>query len=923
MIGKKAPNPKKSSSKAVRVAALTAYITRPELANGREKCIHYEAENFITDDLKSQTLEMVALSHSAVRSKDPIDHYVLSWQEGEQPSIEQARQAVHITLKHLGLEGHQVIWGMHSDTDHVHIHIEVNRVHPQTFKVVEINKGFQNNAIQQAAAIVEKVQGWKTHASSRFKTDEFGHLITDSKKRPQVFDKPNQLDQPKEPTGLVKDKEIQTGEKSAQRLCIELAAPIIAASTTWKQLHAALAIVGIEYKQEGSGAKLFIHGIGVKASDVVDRKNNFGALQRRLGPYQSPIQLEIKHDPFHRTRLVTDKRFKTGFDEPHVVAAGFTTFHTLHDLPGSHLDVTQNTKRKQHHTENLLQSDESLDHRRVEGVRWGSHRDRADRGARERHPGEAGSQSAQLGERTIEKNGEGASQGGQGEGQSGKGRGQSEGQREGQSRKRQGQGGQGPSQSRQPLAGHQPGWREYTALRDALKAAKTHDTIALQQRHGDERAALLVKLKAQRTEALKKSGKDNGAERNALESLMALVQAAEQLELQARQRNEKKALQATYKPLLVYKAWKAQPQIVGLHVLPASEQRPVASTSPVASTLRFLTSTMDARQHTTYQLFRKDVFRDEGRTIVILDLNSDAGIAAALALGQAKFGNVLTLTGPAAFQHNAVALAVANGLTCRFSDPALQVLRERLQADKCQAERPASGTLEKAGEAVLTPPNQSAEQGMAPGPRAKPIKPVLVPTPVKEAVTSQAPENDQPVAQAEAAQAHRLEHEGKAETAEAEAEQAAQAKAAEAQKVADAENAAEEHRLSEPVQLADIHKQIDAAKAAAEPRSNLAQSTTTQADHQAPANGVVVASNEAFVAVRWRDEVRLYKTGELTENLEYDGIDTGPGRFAPGNEIERKHGKDGMRTLLSEERQAMQTEEKKLRALAKSKTQGR
>ena len=162
MIGKKAPNPKKSSSKAIRVAALTVYITNPQLANGREKCIHFEAENFITDDLKSQTLEMLALSYSAVRSQDPMDHYVLSWQEGEQPSIAQARQAVHITLKHLGLQGHQVIWGMHSDTDHVHIHIEVNRVHPETFKVVEINKGFQNNAIQQAAAMVEKVQGWKS-----------------------------------------------------------------------------------------------------------------------------------------------------------------------------------------------------------------------------------------------------------------------------------------------------------------------------------------------------------------------------------------------------------------------------------------------------------------------------------------------------------------------------------------------------------------------------------------------------------------------------------------------------------------------------------------------------------------------------------------------------------------------------------------
>jgi hypothetical protein len=909
MIGKKAPNPKKSSSKAVRVAALTAYITRPELDNGREKCIHFEAENFITDDLKSQTLEMVALSHSAVRSQDPIDHYVLSWQEGEQPSIEQARQAVHMTLKHLGLQGHQVIWGMHSDTDHVHIHIEVNRVHPQTFKVVEINKGFQNNAIQQAAAIVEKVQGWKTHASSRFRTDELGHLITDSKNRPQVFDKPNQLNQPKEPTGLVKDKEIQTGEKSAQRLCIELAAPIIAASTSWKQLHEALATIGIEYRQEGSGAKLFINRIGVKASDVVDRKNNFGALQRRLGPYQSPQQLEIKHDPFHRTRLVKDKRFNTGFDEPHAAAAGFTTFHTLHDLPGSHLDVAKNSKRKQHNTQNLLQFDESLGHRRVEGVRRGSHRDRANRGARERHPGEAGSQSAQLGERAIKENGEGTSQGGQGEGQSGKGRGQRESQTEGQSRQRQGQGGQGPSQSRQPLGGHQPGWREYTAIRDALKAAKTHATMALQQRHSDERVALLAKFKAQRTEALKKSGKDNGAERNALDSLLALVQAAEKLELQARQRNEKKALQATYKPLPVYKEWSSQPQIVGLHVLPASEQRPAPSTSPVASTLRFLTSTKDARRHTTYQLFRKDVFRDEGRMIVILDLNSDAGIAAALALGQEKFGNVLTLTGPAAFQLNAVALAVANGLTCRFADPALEDLRERLQAEKYQAERLPTLTLEKAREPILAPSKPLVQRDIAPAARAQPAAQGL-PLAADPATAL--------------AEAHRLEQEEKAVAvaeAQAEAEQAAQAWAAQAQKVADADHAAEENRLSEPVQLADIERQIAQTKAEAAPNSLIHGKPVVQAteeDHAKAIDGEILASNETFVAISIGKQIKIYQMQALAKPpVVYDGIALGHDRFAKGNHVQIKQTRSGASTVVSEKREALQTEETKQRALDK------
>ncbi len=111
--------------------------------------------------------------------------------------------------------------------------------------------------------------------------------------------------------------------------------------------------------------------------------------------------------------------------------------------------------------------------------------------------------------------------------------------------------------------------------------------------------------------------------------------------------------------------------------------------------------------------------------------------------------------------------------------------------------------------------------------------------------------------------------------------------------------------------LADIHQQIDAAKAAADPRSLLARSTTAEADHDAPASGVVVASNEEFVAVQERDKVRLYRTVELAKQLVYDGIDTGHGRFAPGNELTRKSGKDGMRTLLSEEREDKQAKAKR------------
>lgn len=171
-------------------------------------------------------------------------------------------------------------------------------------------------------------------------------------------------------------------------------------------------------------------------------------------------------------------------------------------------------------------------------------------------------------------------------------------------------------------------------------------------------------------------------------SSIATQQAAQKLELQAQHRHERAALRAHYKPLPMYKVWKEQPQIVSLQVLP--EPAVPTAHSAVARTLRALTYSVDAHQHITYQLDRKDVFRDEGCTIAILDLASDPGLAAALATAQQKFGPVLTLTGSEAFQRRALAVAVAHDLTCRFTDPQLDQLRQTLQQQQYGAAQAAA-----------------------------------------------------------------------------------------------------------------------------------------------------------------------------------------------------------------------------------------
>jgi hypothetical protein len=646
MIAKKIPN-SKSGSKARRVAGVANYIVEPERENGLEKCIHHEAENFLTDTHEGHIAEMTALAQDAVRSKDPIDHWVLSWRPEERPSVDQVREAVHIFAEHCGLKGHQTIWGLHDDTKNLHVHIAINRVHPDTLKVIEINKGFQKEAGLQAVAIIEKKQGWKSVENARYKTNDKGELLIDSKtKRPA---KAKSKDKPLEPTGKARDKEIQTGEKSAQRIGIEQAAPIIAQATSWKELHAAMAEAGMQYQRKGSGAVVQVGDEFVKASSITP-KASLSALQKRFGPYQPPK--EINPNEYHdTTRNFTAAKAQ----KQNPLEAGKSTGNGLRSL--SKCTLAHSEKSKQASRPRVLQLDVSPDRRAVGGLRRTAGRD-----------------NTKL--------------------------------------------------TPQPLKENQSGWNEYIAIRDAQRAEKIPATIEQQKSHGTERAALAAKQKAERDGLFSGNWKGKGEAKNLLKSVIATQQAAEKLELRERHAAERKALQAQYKPLPMYKQWKEQPQIVGLNVRPLIDQHITRDKQvTVAQTLRALSHSEDARQHITYQLNNKGVFRDEGRTIAVLDLQSDAGIAAALATAQQKFGQTLELTGSDAFKRNAVAVAVANNLTCKFSDPELDKLREQLQQQKYQAERGAARAERAAKAATLSiaPPAQPERRPAPAAPAQTPV----------------------------------------------------------------------------------------------------------------------------------------------------------------------------------------------------------
>ena len=276
MIGKKIPNPEHSASKAVRIERLVSYVRAPESESSTEKCIYFGARGFLTETPVARIAEMIALAEDAVRTRDPIEHYVISWREGEQPSPDQVEEAVDILLDEMQLQDHQVIYGLHADTDNVHLHIVVNRVRPDSGRVKKINRGFDVKSLHRAVWRIERAQGWTV--------DENRHLRLDAEGRLEWVNSED-VSTPQQPHQRQLDAERRTGVKSAERTAMEIAGPIIRGARTWPELRNALAAQGMRYEKVRNGAVVYVGTIPVKASRV-SRQATLRSLESRLGRFQ-------------------------------------------------------------------------------------------------------------------------------------------------------------------------------------------------------------------------------------------------------------------------------------------------------------------------------------------------------------------------------------------------------------------------------------------------------------------------------------------------------------------------------------------------------------------------------------------------------------------------------------------------------------
>lgn len=304
MIVKKIKNTKAEKPKAWQIGDLVDYIRFPHNKKPQEKIECAGGRNFLSSTHVGQKTEMIALARESSHSRMPVSHWILSWQEGEQPTKEQVEEVVDLFLEKMELAAHQTIYGLHYDTDNYHLHIAVNRMNPETGKVVLPFNGLDIREAHKIVAFVEHRQGWASEENSLYAVLEDGEL---ARRRTAREIKPKQA---------ALDFEHATGEKSAQRIAQERGHGIIKNAKSWAELHEKLAGVGLRFEKKGSGAIIFVGDIAVKASSV-DRAFSMGKLCKRLGDFEEGTypddQGKIVPEPVSSVNLKEWKAYQEAF----------------------------------------------------------------------------------------------------------------------------------------------------------------------------------------------------------------------------------------------------------------------------------------------------------------------------------------------------------------------------------------------------------------------------------------------------------------------------------------------------------------------------------------------------------------------------------------------------------------------------------
>lgn len=226
---------------------------------------------------------------------NPVYHIALSWHEGEHPTTAQVRQSVTHVMTTLQMAECEAVYAVHRDTDHDHVHLVVNRIHPIK-NIVAGPPQFDYFKIDQACRELELQHGW-AH-------DPGPYIVT-----PGPDGRPEVRHQTKAEWAQWKRERNRPPSLRAQRATRNQAVPsfqtwiagdpaqavrylVHRPYATWAEVHRVLADHGVTLQSRGKGIVVTTtlpdgRVLAAKAAHL-GRDLNTQRLVQRLGPWVAP-----------------------------------------------------------------------------------------------------------------------------------------------------------------------------------------------------------------------------------------------------------------------------------------------------------------------------------------------------------------------------------------------------------------------------------------------------------------------------------------------------------------------------------------------------------------------------------------------------------------------------------------------------------
>lgn len=306
------PKPARSESSKASFDRLVDYIDRSgtedapvrvteQFSDGRQRVlaggVACETNAF---SLETAAAEMNMVAAQNRRIKDPVYHFIISWREEDKPTDQQVFESAQYALKSLGMHEHQYVTAIHRDTDNVHAHVAVNRVHPITYKATNLWQDVDR--LQKSMRILERHYGF-TPDNGPWQLNADNRLV-----RPG-------LRYPSAPQGAAK-RQIFSNKESLHHYAVdtvrnEINEAVKKGKANWRYLHLLLHEKGLGLREQGDGLVIYNY----------------------LQPEDPPVKASSIHPALTKTRIEPIYGSYEGppaFESVNAADGGYGIFQTYH-----------------------------------------------------------------------------------------------------------------------------------------------------------------------------------------------------------------------------------------------------------------------------------------------------------------------------------------------------------------------------------------------------------------------------------------------------------------------------------------------------------------------------------------------------------------------------------------------------------------